>query len=289
MTQSLKIALASPVLRLGDLAYNLAKMEQLLASSTPDLSDVDLWVFPEISIAGGFLPGGLTAHAITYQAWAQPVPDGPACRYLLGIARQYHTHICAGLLERDGESVSITHVLCGPDGVIGCQRKLFPQNPTMTPVFTAGDALLPFALKGRRGAIMACADWMFPETTILAGIADVEFILAPTDWFAEADGLKMQKLLCAKAMGVGVPIIAVFGHDHGAADSPILAGMALDAQGEVLVSVIRASDRDQVAVIDVLISPPSRKWGGSAARVDLLARSLQTYQQSKQTRKEKAD
>lgn len=286
MNESLKIALVSPVLRPGDLAYNLAKMEQVLTSSGPNASEVDLYVFPEINMVGGFLSGKLATNAATYQTWAQPVPNGPACQQLVEIAHRYHTHICAGLIERDGEAIYITHVLCGPYGVIGFQRKLFPQNPTVASVFTAGESLQPLTFRGRLGAIMACADWMFPETTILAGVADIEFILAPTDWVAEADGTKMQKLLCAKAMGAGAPIIAVFGHDDGAAQSPILAGMAIDAQCEIIVSAIRASDQDHVLILDLLIPAPIRKWGGASARVDLLARNLQAYQRLRPSCKE---
>jgi predicted amidohydrolase len=254
--------------------YNLGKMERTLIEETKVGKRADLYLFPELSIIGGYFPGGIQANADNYRKLAEVVPDGPSCRRVARLAQQYCTHLCAGLVERDGSRYFISHVLYGPDGFVIHQRKLLPQNPTHPVVFSSGQDLHAAALLGHRCVILACADWLEAETTVLAGLEEVSLILAPTGGFRDEPYLR--KLISAKALWTDSCIAATFGHCQAAGPHNIV-GVVIGPDGEEHFSGSAAVNEDAAFAVEIVPRPPEKRWGGFKARAPLLARALRSY------------
>lgn len=277
MLSKIKISIVSNVTRLGQINHNLEKMEQTIIEALNRGERADLYLFPELNITGGFFSGGMQANTENYRRLGEQVPTGPSCQNVARMARQYQTHICAGLVEREGDRYFITHILFGPQGLLIHQRKLFPQDPMRPLVFSAGQRLNTVDLLGHRCAILACADWMEVETTILAGLEEVALILAPTGGGFEDHQLPViWKLICSKALSTEAFIAAAFGH-YESSGPRITAGMVLDPNGEVLISGTRFVNEDAVFTIDITPHPPGKRWGGFKARASLLAQNLCSY------------
>ena len=274
MSSTIRISLVSNVTRMSDVDYNLGKMEQTLIEEMNRGKCADLYLFPELNIIGGLFPGGMQANADNYRKLGEPVPDGPSCRRVARLAQQYCTHICAGLVERDGSSYFISHVLYGPYGIVMHQRKLLPQNPADPIVFSSGQVLHAEVVLGHRCAILACADWLEAETTILAGLEEVSLILAPTGGFDDEPFLR--KLICAKALWTDSSIAAVFGHCQMAGSHSIV-GIVVGPDGEERFSGSSAVNEDAIFAIEIALRPPGKRWGGFRARAPLLAHGLRSY------------
>ncbi len=143
-----------------------------------------LALFPELSLTG-FLPNHPTAD---HNAWlrqtlaaaraaAQPIP-GPATHALAAIAAETGLYLSAGLLEDTGNVLHNTHVLAGPEGLLGAWRKL--HIPMFEMPFYNGGAALPVVETplGRIG-INICFDALIPESTRLLAVQNVEIVLFP--------------------------------------------------------------------------------------------------------------
>lgn len=269
-----KVSLVSNISRIGDVDYNLERMEQTLVEEMNRGGCSDLYLFPELGIIGGFLSGGIQANADDYRKLAELVPDGPSCRKATHLAQRYGTYICTGLVERDGSRYFVSHILCGPDGLVIHQRKLLPQNPTHSMVFSSGQYLHTSVVFGHRCAILACADWLEAETTILAGLQDVSLVLAPTQGFEDEPFLR--KLACAKALWTDSFVVATFGHCQSAGPQSIV-GLVVGPDGEEILSACSAVDEDAIFTTEITLRPPGKRWGGFRARAPLLAEGLRPY------------
>ncbi|MDD3926646.1 MAG: hypothetical protein PHT33_08310 [bacterium] len=262
----IKIACCSPTLRPGDKDFNIDRMERCIAAYKDE--NVDLFIFPENNIAGGLWSDGQKE----YKDLAEAIPGGPSCNRVLNLAREYETTICSGIIESDRDSLYISHVLCGPGGLIGCQRKLIPQNPEKSSFFAAGDRLNGFQLFGYTCVVLACADSMFPETTVIAGMLNASLILCPTDCFHLREREVVTRLLCSQSMGAGAATVAVFGHGHGADE--VLATVIVDEEGAVAASETTFGDEDKVVIASICLKQPRQVWGGFQARRQMLLRHL---------------
>ena len=114
----------------------------------------ELILFPELSITG------YLTHPVVREG-AQSIP-GPATDRLVEIAAEVGAVLCAGLLEREGETFYNTQVLVGPHGFIGKQRKLHIPDLEM-PYWQGGDRIQTFDIGKARVGISICRDTFFSE------------------------------------------------------------------------------------------------------------------------------
>lgn len=111
------------------------------------------------------LPETLTFYGtgLSYADCAEPVP-GPSTDYFASLAKQYQTHIVAGLLERDQHLVYNVAVLLGPDGnIIGKYRKVTLPRGEIEGGITPGNDYPVFQTKFGKVGMMICYDGFFPE------------------------------------------------------------------------------------------------------------------------------
>lgn len=130
----------------------------------------DLVLFNETSIQGYWYNVGL-------RELAEPL-DGPSVKRLAALARELDIIIAAGLAEKEGEKEYNTHVLIGPDGLIGTHRKSsFPSGEEKW--FDLGNDYNVFDIGPCKVGIAICFESVHPETCRKLRENGAEVILAP--------------------------------------------------------------------------------------------------------------
>jgi predicted amidohydrolase len=218
----------------------------------------------------------MQANSDNYRNSAEHIPNGPSCIEIARIAKENRTNICAGLIEKSGLNYSISHVVFGPMGFIQKQRKIFPQNPDKCKFFTPGKLINAFNLLGHKCAILACADWMEAETTVISGLEEVSLILAPTGDFDTKMFPTLKDLMCAKALHTNSVILAPFNHNNSD-ESEIPGALAFAYDGEELIYATRPVGVEMIHSLDISPIKPRKRWGGFESRVGFLKDSLNSY------------
>jgi predicted amidohydrolase len=129
-----------------------------------------LVLFPELVVHGHCTPN----------TWdlAEPVPDGPAVRRLVQLARHHRLFLCAGLSEKERDIVYNTQVAVGPDGYLGKQRKLHLSRDEVL-YYKGGRDLKVIDLGLCKVGIVICYDNQFPEVARVLALRGAEVLLLP--------------------------------------------------------------------------------------------------------------
>lgn len=273
----LQIALASIATKPGDVAYNFAKIEKTLEEISKKKPAPDMVLFPEASVTGGFPEGNVAEQRqrlenITRSALLNS--EEAFC----SLASRYQIPFCSGFIERQGEQFFITHKVWAPGVVLCCQRKLFAENPRKPGVYSEADGLESFVLHGHRCAVMACADWMLPETTILASLHGISIILGPTGGYSAARQGILEALMRAKIVHTDSVILGVFGSSCEKPAERVMAALAMDNEGMTVVCESKVASDDIIKIVDIPTGVPRvDTWGGCAARLASFNRKLSSY------------
>lgn len=259
----LSIGLVSCRVVQGEKETNLRAMEDVLRAQAG--LGVRLFVFPEMNISG--FPRSYGADDCA--EYAEPVPDGPSTARVMALAREYRTVLCTGLVERDEGRFYYTHILCGPDGFIGKQRKIFPARGLMSvDAVSGGGNPCAHDLFGRQCVILAGADWMLPEAIHLAGMSEAALIICPTDEMSVPNLDVMRSIALARTMDTRASLAAVFGGSVPR-EGEVMAGLAVapsSPTGDLLLCETRLVDEVKVMKVDLPLSPPEHRWGDFHAR-----------------------
>lgn len=177
----------SPVF--GDVAGNMARLEQLLA----DIS-ADLIVLPELCLTGyNFIDKPEVLQ------FAEP-SDGASIEFFRTLALRHSAIVVAGLAERgsNGQAYNSSCVIVpeSPDVVIYRKTHLFYKEQLFfsqgdTGFLTVHDPKRDFTL----GA-MICYDWRFPEAARTLALAGAEVIVCPSNLVTDL----WQKVMPARAI-----------------------------------------------------------------------------------------
>jgi predicted amidohydrolase len=253
----LRAAMVSYPVALGDVDANRRVIETTLAAH----DGIDLFVFPELCLCGNLPP---TIEAMSRVAEA--VPAGPSAQHMIALAQRYQTVLCAGIIEVEDGAYYATHFLCGPQGYLGKQRKLFPSRGVPhTGDLSGGRNVTQIELFGVGCAILACADWMLPEGPYLASLQDVALILAPTDRYESS----RMDLLCqigqARVFDSHACLAVAFGRDASCHDDAP-TGLVVHADSTVQMEAC-ADSAVQVMVSELCLQPPLHRWGRPVDRV----------------------
>ena len=116
--QSIRVAAVSMNGRLGEPERVLGDIAAWCERAAAERADLVL--FPELVVHGHCTPNTWTL--------AEPVPGGPSVQRLIQLARQHRMVLCVGLSEKERDIVYNAQVLVGPDGYIGKQRKVRPED-----------------------------------------------------------------------------------------------------------------------------------------------------------------
>ena len=262
----------------GDKAANLAKIECFAAQAAAQR--VEILVFPECCITGYWFLRNLTRGQLL--ALAEPVPDGPSTRALLGLSRQHGMTIGAGLVELDEAGLMHnTYVVVMPDGAWRRHRKIHAfEHDHIVPgsEFTVFDTP-----HGCRVGVLVCYDCNINENVRITALMGAEVLLAPHQtggcasknphqmgvverrvWDArredpaaieaELKGDKgrawLMRWLPSRAHDNGM--FVVFSNGVGVDDDEVRTGnaMILDPYGRILAETWKADDAMVVADLD---------------------------------------
>lgn len=172
MQDSLTIAAINFHAEWGNKVHNLARIAKLAGEAADQ--GAQLVLFPETAITGyDHSDDGMHARD------AEPVP-GPASDALARIARERGIWIVVGLPERDGDAVYNSAIVLGPQGLVGCYRKMhLPGDEARWA--TRGDRPLLFDTPWGKVGVGICYDtYLFPELLRYHGARGARLYLNPT-------------------------------------------------------------------------------------------------------------
>lgn len=267
LPQPIPIALVS--FQTGSKEDNLRMMENVLRENV----GVELFVFPEVSASGW--PAKVDGQR-DFARHAETVPDGATVMRVVELARRYHTVICTGLFETCEGHLFHASILCGPEGYIGKQQKLYPGGVMHHGVFTGGQQLEVFHLFGHPCVILA-SEWVLPEPVYLAGLQDAAFILAPSDSYTVDNATILTNLATARVLDSNAHLLAAFGGDI-TGETEFMAGLVASpySMPNVVLQVTRSSDAVKVIPFELTLTEPrTRKWGTHRDRAPRLLANLQ--------------
>jgi len=170
--RDIKIAAAQFEARDGDKAYNFARIEMLARRAVAD--GAEIVSFHECCIPGYTFLEDLSRDAI--EQLAEPVPDGPSTRRLIGLSKLLGVPLLAGLIEQDNGKLFNTYVAVGPDGFVARHRKL---HAFVSKHLSWGDQFTLFDLCGVRCSILICYDNNLVENPRVVALHGAEVVFAP--------------------------------------------------------------------------------------------------------------
>lgn len=130
----------------------------------------ELVLFPELVVHGHCTPN-------TWEI-AEPVPDGASVRTLVDFAARFNLFVAAGLSEKEHDIVYNTHVLVGPQGFIGKQRKIHMSRDEAL-FYKGGREISVFNIGKCRIGTVICYDNQFPEVARIVALKGADVILMP--------------------------------------------------------------------------------------------------------------
>jgi N-carbamoylputrescine amidase len=164
---------------IGQISTNIAHSLALIRRAHQQ--GAQLIVLPELCNSGYMFASRSEAFALSETI------DGETVQAWLAIAHELDVTLVAGFTEREGDQLFNSAALVGPDGLIGCYRKLhlwgeenlfFERGNVQVPVFTT-----PFG----RIACAICYDIWFPEVMRLAALQGADILCVPTNWVPMAN------------------------------------------------------------------------------------------------------
>jgi predicted amidohydrolase len=159
--------------RNGDKTYNLARIKGLSRRAVEQ--GAEIVSFHECSISGYTFLQTLNREQLA--SLAEPVPDGPSVRALIGLARELGAVLMAGLVEIDADGkIYNCYVTVGPDGYITKHRKL---HSFINPHVSAGAGYTVIDLLGVKAGFLTCYDNNLPENVRITTMLGAEVIFMP--------------------------------------------------------------------------------------------------------------
>jgi predicted amidohydrolase len=274
----------------GDKAANLEKIETFTAGAAAE--GVELLAFPEMCISGYWHVRHLSREEV--EALAEPVPDGPSTRRLVGLAAVHGLTVGAGLVEAgDDGKLYNTYVVAMPDGSTVRHRKL---HCFISAHMDSGAEFTVFDLpSGVKAGILICYDNNLGENVRITALRGAQVLLAPHQtggchspnphimgrverslWDkreadpeaieAELRGPKgrewLMRWLPTRAHDNGV--FVVFANGVGPDDDEVRTGnsMIIDPYGRILSETWKAAEAMVVADLDLSLLEHStgRRW-----------------------------
>ena len=135
----------------------------------------DLVLFPECTIHGWW-------QSRENRKFAEQL-NGDSIGHVMKIARKNGIVIAVGMTEKSGEKYFLTHVIVGPEGILGVHRKssLAGGSSGEASVWNVGNDANVFEINGFNIGIAICYESVHPETCRKLKANGAEVILAPFD------------------------------------------------------------------------------------------------------------
>ena len=258
----------------GQVQQNLERMLPWIEKARTE--GADLICFPELNVTG------YSTDPVIKDS-AEMIP-GTISRQLEQMTRETKANILAGMAERDANGrIFASHLVITPTGISGIYRKLHIAPPE-TAVFSHGQQVSLFKVRGVNLGIQLCYDAHFPELATCMAVDGADVIFMP---HASPRGTPQKKFaswmrhLSARAFDNGVFIVACnqVGENQMGLTFPGLA-VAIGPSGNILedkitpnegllIADLKADDLSEVRNHRMRYFLPNR-------RPDLYKKKLQT-------------
>jgi predicted amidohydrolase len=178
-TRPVKIALAQLLVEPGRRASNLARAEQRIAQAAR--LGTDIIVLPEA------MPLGWTDPSAREQA--DEIPNGESCARLREAAKREGVFVCAGIVERERDSIFNSAVLIAPTGAVILHHRKIHELDIACELYSRGERLGVVETEHGRIGLMICADGFARGQAISRSLAlmGARVILSPCAWAVPAD------------------------------------------------------------------------------------------------------
>jgi predicted amidohydrolase len=197
----MKIACVQTDVSFKDINANLSSLEATVRNEVNQ--GTELTVFPECYSTGYCFDS--LAEALEF---SESVP-GPSTDRVAKLCAELKTHVVFGMLEKSGDQLFNVAVLIGPDGLIGCYRKVHLPYLGVDRFTTPGDRPFEvFEAAGVRIGMLICYDGGFPEAARVLSIRGADLIVLPTNWPPGGSYMAEFSINC-RAMENGIYFAAV--------------------------------------------------------------------------------
>ena len=176
---SFKLALAQMLVEGGRKEANLRRAIERINEAA--CNGAQIVVLPEAMAIGWTHPSARTE--------ADEIPNGMACAKLRDAARQNKIYVCAGLIERVGETVFNSAVLIDWQGEVILHHRKLNELEIGHAFYAPGDRLSVARTPLGTVGIMICSD-AFARGQIVSralGLMGADIILSPCAWAVPAD------------------------------------------------------------------------------------------------------
>jgi predicted amidohydrolase len=180
MTGTFKIA-AAAMNSAHNKSRNLEKMRAFVKQAAQQ--GVRFLVFPEGALQGYIFHARLHVDEKEldyFRESAESVP-GPSTKLWADWAAEFDLYLVAGLWERTGSDLSNSAVLVGPQGYIGCYRKVHQTLEEMHH-YQPGRSWPVFKTPLVNVGMMICYDQCFPEAARELTLRGAELLVVPNAW-----------------------------------------------------------------------------------------------------------
>ena len=170
--RDIRIAAAQFEYRNADKRYNLSRVRELTKRAVEQ--GAEIVCFHECCLSGySFVQ---TFRREQLLDLAEPVPDGPSVRELIGIACEFRVALLAGLFERQADRIFNTVVCVTGEGLVARHRKL---HTFVSRHLTPGSDYTVFDLAGCKCGILICYDNNLPENVRITALLGAEIVFMP--------------------------------------------------------------------------------------------------------------
>ncbi len=241
--------------QINQVRHNLDRMAPWVKEAKKERAD--LICFPELNVTG-------YSTKPEIESCADSIP-GPISQRLVKMAHENQIVILAGMAEKDKKgSIFASHLVVTPEDIPGTYRKIHIAPPERS-IFSPGNSIPLFEIKGVKFGIQLCYDVHFPELSTRMAVDGADIIFMP---HASPRGTPREKLnswtrhLRARAFDNGIFIVACnqIGDNQKGLDFPGIA-MVIGPSGDVLKDNISGKEAMIVADLkaDVLAAVRSHR------------------------------
>jgi predicted amidohydrolase len=224
--------------KFGDVAGNIARMVELIASE-----DADLYVLPELALSGYLFESKEEALSLSQ------TPEAPEFDAIADMGRAKGAAVVVGFAERAGSGVFNSSMLIAPGGSRSTYRKIqlfwgekaiFHPGDRPPDVCDVGGVLL---------GMMICFDWIFPEVARSLALQGAEIICHPSNLVLPY----CQEAMVTRCIENRVFAITAnrIGTEERAGKSLTFTGLSevVAPSGEILARA--PADREEVLVVEI--------------------------------------
>ncbi|MGD8499354.1 MAG: carbon-nitrogen hydrolase family protein [Phycisphaerales bacterium] len=237
----------------GDRRGNFVRIENAVSHAKD--AGADIACFPEAVILGWV---NSDAHERGHS-----IP-GPGSDHLCELARDYDTHLCAGLAEKDGSDLYDSAVLIDNNGQILLRhRKINLLAELMEPPYTPGEDINAVETRYGKIGLLICADTHKSEILERMAALRPDLLLVPYGYAAEENewpghGKELEKVVRNTAQKTAAWVVGtnlVGEITKGPWKGRVYGGhsVAVDGTGRI-ISIAKDRDRD-IKIISMNIGP----------------------------------